>query len=217
MPHYFHDVPIPEKIAFGATCGLSHRTEIVETGSGFEHRNNPWAHGRRRYALSTGPRPIAELHELQSFFDARQGRLYGFLLRDWLDHSSAADGGAIAVGDQPLLACDSERRIFRLQKIYGDTPHQTSRLIEKPKADTIRIARNGRLLTASRDYELDAGNGCIRFAAPVPEGDEVRAGFEFYVPVRFDVDRLDIQLVSYETGQIAQVPLIEIRLEEAEA
>ncbi len=44
------------------------------------------------------------------------------------------------------------------------------------------------------------------------EGAAITAGFEFDVPVRFDTDRLDINLVSFAAGDIPAIPLVEIRL-----
>jgi uncharacterized protein (TIGR02217 family) len=40
----------------------------------------------------------------------------------------------------------------------------------------------------------------------------VTAGFEFDVPVRFDIDRLEINLTSFAAGDIPAVPLVEVRL-----
>ena len=42
-------------------------------------------------------------------------------------------------------------------------------------------------------------------------GEQVVAGFEFDVPVRFDTDQLSTRLIAYQTGE-ANVPLVEIRL-----
>jgi uncharacterized protein (TIGR02217 family) len=42
-------------------------------------------------------------------------------------------------------------------------------------------------------------------------GSEVRAGFRFDVPVRFAEDRLAVSRATFEAGEIASVPLIELR------
>ncbi len=53
---------------------------------------------------------------------------------------------------------------------------------------------------------------------PAPkEGATVKAGFEFYVPVRFDVDQLPVTLEEYGIGSATQVKLVEIRPGEPEA
>jgi uncharacterized protein (TIGR02217 family) len=41
----------------------------------------------------------------------------------------------------------------------------------------------------------------------------VTAGFEFDTPVRFDADRLEVTLESFDAGRMAAVPLIEVRVQ----
>ena len=44
-------------------------------------------------------------------------------------------------------------------------------------------------------------------------GADVRGeGFAFDVPVRFDTDRLPINLANFDAGEIPSIPLIEVRL-----
>jgi uncharacterized protein (TIGR02217 family) len=43
-------------------------------------------------------------------------------------------------------------------------------------------------------------------------GQIVTAGFEFDVPVRFDTDKLEVNVQSFLHGSIPAIPLIEIRI-----
>jgi bacterioferritin-associated ferredoxin len=45
-----------------------------------------------------------------------------------------------------------------------------------------------------------------------PLGAEVRAGFEFDVPVRFDTDRIQTSVASFQAGEVPSVPVLEVRL-----
>lgn len=54
------------------------------------------------------------------------------------------------------------------------------------------------------------GVSVIVHPAP-PTGVELRAGFHFYVPVRFDTDRLPVALEAYGIGGAADVKLVEVR------
>ena len=45
----FHEVRFPANLSFGALGGPERRTEIVTLSNGFEERNTPWAHSRRRF------------------------------------------------------------------------------------------------------------------------------------------------------------------------
>ncbi len=62
------------------------------------------------------------------------------------------------------------------------------------------------------DFTLDGS--VVTFAAgSVPQsGDEVRAGFQFDVPVRFETDRLEVSLSRFEAGSIPSIPIVEIAL-----
>jgi uncharacterized protein (TIGR02217 family) len=40
----------------------------------------------------------------------------------------------------------------------------------------------------------------------------VTAGFEFDVPVRFDTDKLEINLQGFRHGAIPHIPIVEVRL-----
>ena len=61
-------------------------------------------------------------------------------------------------------------------------------------------------------FTLDPVNGAVTLDAPPPGGAAVTAGFAFDVPVRFDTDRLEIELSAFEAGSAPSVPLVEIRL-----
>jgi hypothetical protein len=41
---------------------------------------------------------------------------------------------------------------------------------------------------------------------------EVTAGFEFDVPVRFDTDRIQVSVASFQAGEVPAVPVVEVRL-----
>ena len=77
----FHEVLFPAALSFGSRGGPERRTEIVTLASGFEERNTPWAHARRRYDAGLGLRGLDDLHRVVAFFEARMGRLYGFRWR----------------------------------------------------------------------------------------------------------------------------------------
>jgi uncharacterized protein (TIGR02217 family) len=205
----FHDVRFPTEIARGARGGPERRTEIATLGSGFEERNAVWAHSRRRWDAGLGIRTLAQLAEVVAFFEERRGRLIGFRFKDPLDHSSAAPGAAPAATDQLLGVGDGTTKKFALQKTYGGAFDPYRRPIRKPVAGTVVAAVGGVATTA---FTLDLGDGAIVLdAAPAP-GTPVAAGFEFDTPVRFDLDRLEIELAAFEAGAAPSIPLVEIRL-----
>ena len=200
----FHEVRLPARLAFGSTCAVERRTEVVTLASGYERRSTPWAHGRRRYLIGGGLRSLAEAADLVAFFEARRGRLHGFRFRDVTDDRSCPPGAAPGPLDQVLGTGDGARTEFQLVKAYGDL----AREIRKPVEGSVRIAVDGVEAAA----EVDAATGLVSLAAPPPPDAVVTAGFLFDTPVRFDSDRIDVSLDSFEAGRVAAVPLVELRL-----
>jgi len=201
----FHEVRLPARLAFGSTGGVERRTEVVTLASGFERRSTPWAHGRRRYLIGAGVRSLDDAAALVAFFEARRGRLYGFRFRDFADFKSCAPSGTISPIDQALGVGDGEATVFALAKAYGDL----ARPVTKPVDGTVRVAVDGVEVTA---VSVDATTGLVTFEDPPGEGAVLTAGFEFDTPVRFDADRIDVTLESFEAGRVVAVPLIELRV-----
>lgn len=200
----FHEVSLPLPYALGASGGPERRVDIVALGSGREVRNTPWAHGRRRYDIGGAVRTLDELHGLIVFFEARRGKLHGFRMRDPFDWKSCSPSAPIAATDQVLGFGDSVRTVFQLSKAYGDQ----MRTIAKPVAGSARVAVNGGEVA----FTLDATTGAVTLGDAPGEGATVSAGFLFDTPVRFDVDRLDLQLDGFGAGRALAVPLVEIRI-----
>lgn len=207
----FHEVRLPARLAFGSTGGVERRTEIVTLGSGFERRSTPWAQGRRRYLIGANLKSLDDMATLTAFFEARQGRLYGFRFRDFADFRSCAPSGTITPLDQSLGVGDGVRTTFELTKRYGEGEAAPDRRIHKPIDGTIRIGV-GDLEVDREAFQADPATGVVTLATPPAVGVAVTAGFEFDVPVRFDADRIDVTLESFAAGRMAAVPLIEVRV-----
>lgn len=194
----FHDVLFPLDLAFGASGGPTRLVDITELANGREVRNTAQSRSRRRYNAMTGVRSVEEARRLADFFEARSGPLHGFLFRDPIDHSS---GEAVpSMTDQTIGTGDGETSQFQLLKEYDEV----SRLITRPREETVRVAVNGQ----SVSHTLLPGG---QVQIPVPNiGDVVTAGFLFDVPVRFDSDRLILSLGTHGAASATDVPLIEI-------
>jgi uncharacterized protein (TIGR02217 family) len=205
----FHEVRLPARLAFGSTGGVERRTEVVMLGSGFERRSTPWAGGRRRYLIGAHLRSLDDMAALTAFFEARRGRLYGFRFRDFGDFKSGNPSRPIEPTDQTLGTGDGSRTGFPLVKLYGDGPDPWSRRIAKPVEGSVRLAVDGVEVTA---FSTDSTTGVVTLAQAPPAGATVTAGFEFDTPVRFDTDRIEVTLESFEAGRVAAAPLIEIRI-----
>lgn len=202
----FHHVRFPLDIALGARGGPERRTDVVTLAGGGEQRNGRWAHSRRRYNAGYGVKSRADMQAVLAFFEARRGRLHGFLWRDGIDHSS---GGKVpAPMDQAIGTGDGTRTEFQLTKTYGAAFAPYVRVIAKPVAGSVRVAVDGGEVTSG--WSVDVTTGVIAFASAPADGAAVTAGFLFDVPVRFDTDRLDIEWSSFDAAEAPSIPLVEI-------
>lgn len=207
----FHEMRFPAPLSVGSSGGPERRTEIVTLSNGYEERNSPWAHSRRRYDAGLGVRSLDDLSEVMSFFEARHGQLYGFRWKDWTDFKSCAPSARPAAQDQMLGTGDGTRTDFALSKTYASGAQSYARPITKPVAGSVMIAVAGTLL-GEEDYALDMTSGALRLATAPLGGAFVMAGFEFDVPVRFDTDRITASLAGFAAGEIPSIPVVEVRV-----
>ncbi|MCQ1833846.1 DUF2460 domain-containing protein [Neorhizobium galegae] len=207
----FHEVRFPLRLALGATGGPVRRTDIVNLSNGREQRNQRWRDSRRSYDAGSGVKSLTDLYAVLEFFEARGGQLYGFRFRDPVDWKSCAPGEAVSATDQAIGTGDGETAAFQLVKIYADGAGSWVRRIVKPVAGTVALSVDG-IVQALEAFSGDAVTGIVTFAAGhVPAiGAVVRAGYEFDVPVRFDTDRIDVNLAHFDAGRIPTIPLTEV-------
>jgi uncharacterized protein (TIGR02217 family) len=212
MPTAFHEVRFPLGVAFGAVGGPERRTEIVVLGSGREERNSRWADARRRFNAGTGIRSLDDLATVIDFFEERRGRLTGFRFRDPTDFKSCLPSGEPGPEDQNLGTGDGERRAFQLRKRYGAEHAPYYRPIEKPVEGSVRVSVDGEEIGPGHlDIDVTTGVVTLSEAKTPADGAVVKAGFRFDCPVRFDTDRLEIDLAAFEAGAVPVVPIVEIR------
>lgn len=208
----FHEIRFPADLSFGAVGGPERRTEIVTLANGFEERNTPWEHSRRRYDAGMGLRSLDDLETLLAFFEARRGPLHGFRWKDWADWRSARPSAQTAHTDQRLGFGDGVTTTFQLRKRYLSGTAEYYRPIRKPVAGTVIVAIADDAKVEGVDFTVDPATGVLSFVTPPDIGALVTAGFEFDVPVRFDTDRIAVSMASYQAGEVPDVPVIEVRL-----
>ncbi|RYE11182.1 MAG: TIGR02217 family protein [Hyphomicrobiales bacterium] len=194
----FHNIRFPLDIALGARGGPERATDIVTLSSGREERNSRWARSRRRYNAGYGVKSRADLQAVLAFFEERRGRFHAFLWHDGLDHSSQ--------GQQPLGTGDGEAATFQLVKCYGVSFDPYLRPITRPVTGTLAVFVDGEPTVA---FTLGQG-GIVTFDMPPADGATLSASFEFDVPVRFDIDRLDIELSSFDAAEAPIISLVEV-------
>ncbi len=203
----FDNVIFPIEIGRDALASAEFSTMVVTTLSGHERRNSDWVDARQSYDVGPGVRSDAELGTLLSFFRARRGAATGFRFHDPFDNSSRMMTGEPTALDQGLGIGDGLRTSFALIKQYGAGYSGQQRRITRPITGSILIAVNGQIVS---NWSLAAG-GIIVFDTAPPNAGTITAGFRFDVPVRFAEDRLDVNRFNFGAGEMASVPLIEIK------
>ena len=205
----FHEVRFPDNISRGARGGPERRTQIVELASGDEERNASWANSRRRYDVAYGIRRADDLAAVVAFFEARNGRLYGFRYKDWADYKSSLPSQPVTPTDQLIGTGDGIVTSFALLKHYTSGAQAWTRTIAKPIAGSVRLALGG--VEQMSGWSVDTTTGQVSLDTAPGAGVTITAGFAFDVPVRFDTDTLDVTLDIERLGSITSIPLLEIR------
>lgn len=207
----FHEVRFPVALSFGSVGGPERRTDVVAISNGFEERNAPWAHSRRRYDAGVGIRSLDDVELMIAFFEARFGQLYAFRWKDWSDFRSCKPSLEISAFDQVLGLGDGVQTNFQLTKTYRSGEQEYVRPISKPVAGTLKIAVGPNALEEDVAFTVDTVTGLVSFETAPEIGLPVSAGFEFDVPVRFDTDRIQTSIASFNAGDVPTIPIVEVR------
>lgn len=208
----FHEVRFPASLSFGAMGGPERRTDVVTLANGYEERNTPWSHSRRRYDAGAAMRSLDDLETLIAFFEARRGQLHAFRWKDWSDYRSAVSIRGVAFDDQDIAVGDGVEAVYPLKKIYWSGEHTYARPITKPVQGTVRVGIGGDEQVEGQDYEVDLTTGLVTFAHPPDAAAVITAGYEFDVPVRFGEDKIHLSVATYNAGEVPSVPVVEVRV-----
>lgn len=208
----FHEIRFPASLSFGSLGGPERLTDVVTLANGFEERNTPWAQSRRRYDAGVSLRGLDDIEALIAFFEARRGQLFGFRWKDWTDYKSGRSKAEPDYRDQVIGVGDDVTVEFPLLKTYRSGEQSYARHIRKPVLGSVRMGLSNNELQEGVHYEVDVTTGIVRFVEPPNVGVQVTGGYEFDVPVRFDTDRIQTSLASFQAGEVPNVPVVEIRL-----
>lgn len=208
----FHEIRFPANTSFGSVGGPERLTEIVTLANGFEERNTPWEHSRRRYDAGLGLRSLDDVEALLAFFEARRGQLHAFRWKDWSDYKSCLPSATVTPLDQRIGVGDGVMRQFAISKLYRSGDQTYIRPITKPVAGTVYVALANDPKVEGLEFSVDVAAGTISFVVAPDIGTIISAGYEFDVPARFDTDRIQTSVASYLAGDVPNVPIIEVRL-----
>lgn len=212
----FHDVRFPDDIAYGSAGGPGYFTNVIVTDSGAEERVARWSEARHRYDASYSIRRISTLQSLKEFYVARQGVANSFRYKDWADFTSNSDGTSAETDTDVLIGTGTgSQTTFQLIKKYTSGPTTRNRTITHPVSGTVVISLDD--VSQASGWSVNTTTGIVTFTSAPALDVEVKAGFQFDVPVRFGEELDEVLSMNYESfdqGSIPSIPLIEVINEE---
>lgn len=197
----FIDHLFPEDISFGSTGGAEFMTDVIQTTTGFEQRNQKRARARMRFNVGYGIRTQKQLEHVRNLHYIARGRAASFRFCDPLDHQ--AQNTLIGISD-------GKTKTYPLLKQYTAGEATYERRIYKPRRDTLMLYINGKQQEEGpKSYTL-SDEGIIIFKKAPKKGHPITADFTFDVPVRFDTDYLPVRLDNEGVLSVAlDIQLIE--------
>jgi uncharacterized protein (TIGR02217 family) len=194
----FYEIQFPTDISWGAICGPSFKTDIAILDSGYEARNASWSSARLKYDVTHKIRTKAEMDQLDAFFRAVRGRAHGFRFKDWRDYQAT---------NEPLPFGTSAT--IQLQKTYTSGSNTEVRTITKPVSGTVTARKN----SVSTPVTFSTTTGILTLTAGAPLiTDVIDWTGEFDVPVRFDMDDMQVSIDAPGIHSWNRITLVEIRL-----
>ncbi|MBI1756206.1 MAG: DUF2460 domain-containing protein [Fimbriimonas ginsengisoli] len=211
MAEIIDSVLLPWEIMEGSRFGPAFNTVVLQSQSGVEQRIDKWGASRHAGTIGYGVRTAAQLADLKAFFVARRGRARGFLFFDFRDYS--AMGVSLGTGD-------GHTTTFQLVKPYSSGGQAASRKVTRPipsgtalpggSTAAISVSVAGTPLVEGTGFTVDATTGVVTLTSAPANGAAVVASFQFYVPVRFDTDRMEATLEGV-IGGWDSIPIVELR------
>jgi uncharacterized protein (TIGR02217 family) len=219
----FHEVRLPVAIEQGARGGPRFKTTILTLASGHERRNIDWQRARGLWDISYGLLAIEDetqaeetIERLLEFFYARQGRAHGFRFKDWADFR-IGNAANPAMASQEIGLGDDTTTTFQVFKRYANGGVFYDRVVQKLVDGTVSVLLDG--VVQMSGATVDITTGVVTFDTPPAStggtgsgGEQVVAVVcEFDVPVRFDIDHLDLSMRFANLASIQSIPLVELR------
>ena len=193
------DLIFPESISMKYTYTIEYKTTIHKAKSGYELRIANVDYPLLSYNIINDLKSKTEIENLVNFFKLTKGKAIGFKFKDWLDYN---------VNNQVIATADGKTKDFQLIKTYLFNDYIQIRKITKPIKNTVKIYINN--IDNTSHANINYENGIISFENAPEKNSIIKADFEFYVPVRFDTDKLDITMKNSKYGEIKELKIIEI-------
>lgn len=162
------------------------RNQRVQVSSGEMQINVGWSRTLRQYEIGSVPLTVEQWQSLEGLHEVTEGGAYGFLLQDPKD-STVTD----ATGKATLIDAGTHTYQLVQRKTAAGSSRTHDRVITRPRAASFVLKVSG---TPTGSYTLDADTGIVTIPAD-PAFATVSWSGIFYVPVHFETDDIDWELV----------------------
>lgn len=207
----FVDIEFPRRIAFHATAEAQWMTQLTAMNSGFEATNQNWSQTRHAYDVGLAIRTASDYLQVKTHFHAMRGRAKSFPFLDPIDYKVSQEAGV-------LTAAGSDWQMFYR---YGSGAGVYDRKITRPRTGTIAVfrTRSGVTTNVTGSATIDYTTGIVAITGNAG-GDTYAWSGEFFVPCRYDVDRLPGAITDKQPpGRAApellvscdSIPMLEVR------
>jgi len=215
----FYEHRLPTDIEKNAVGGPRFKTRVNAVDSGQEQRNIDWVNRRGEWDLAGAfmylDRPAAETRTdvqiVLDLFHAQQGRAHGFRYKDPADFK-IGDVDNPTTDNQSIGTGDTSETAFQVFKRYTFGAVNYDRDIKKLVTGKAVFLLDNVVKTVTTDYTVDLDTGIVTWNSPPGAGVDVQCAVEFDVPVRFDIDHLEISAELAALGQVPSIPIVELRI-----
>lgn len=201
----FHNVRFPEDVSWGSRGGPMFKTQIFESFRGQEKRNIDWSQPIMRFNVAYGVKTDVQMLNLLNFFNARQGRAYGFRYKNWANYR---------ISNAPIATGDGYSTRLPMWKFYGFNGarhYKRLRKIVKGSVTNVGIGAAGTMVEGV-DYNINYETGEIALNNAPGYGIPVYAAtLEFDEAVRFDTDSMQSIIDGFNNQSLTDLPLIGVK------
>ncbi|AMO44105.1 gene transfer agent [Roseobacter phage DSS3P8] len=200
----FHEVRFPEDVSWGSKGGPVYKTQVFTSHRGYEKRNVDWSQPMMEFDAAYGIKTDAQILSVINFFNARQGKLFGFRYKNWSNYS---------IRDRPIATGDGVSKRLPMFKFYGFNGNRHYKRLRKIVRGTVTGVQVGAdAALEGVDFMIDYDSGEIVFNSAVGYGIPVYARtLEFDEPVRFEEDSVQNVIEAYNNNALNKLSLVGIR------
>lgn len=181
------DVILPNSVLSTGVRGKQLRNNTrTESRNGSAIININWSKTLRQYELGLVPMSVDQWQAIEGLHEVTEGGAFGFLMADPKDNSTPDTNGFVTL-------IDAATHTYQLVKRYtsAGSTRAKDRNITRPKATGFVLQINGVPTTL---FTLNADTGVVTIPID-PVASSVRWSGSFYVPVHFENDQIDWELV----------------------